>query len=202
MSLFVFDDLFRKQGLTVIAGIDEAGRGSLAGPVVAGCVCFLDNEVIEGINDSKKLTLKQRETLFNEIRKHAAVGIGIVDENIIDQINILEATRLAMLRAFKDLNKNVDLILIDALEIPELQNIKQKAIIKADQKSASVAAASIIAKVTRDLIMNSYHQIYCNYGFNQHKGYATKQHLEAIKKFGPCPIHRQSFSPVRELMLF
>jgi len=202
MSLFAFDDLFRKQGLTVIAGIDEAGRGSLAGPVVAGCVCFLDNEVIEGINDSKKLTLKQRETLFNEIRKHAAVGIGIVDENIIDQINILEATRLAMLRAFKDLNKNVDLILIDALEIPELQNIKQKAIIKADQKSASVAAASIIAKVTRDLIMNSYHQIYCNYGFNQHKGYATKQHLEAIKKFRPCPIHRQSFSPVRELMLF
>lgn len=146
MSLFAFDDLFRKQGLTVIAGIDEAGRGSLAGPVVAGCVCFLDNEVIEGINDSKKLTLKQRETLFNEIRKHAAVGIGIVDENIIDQINILEATRLAMLRAFKDLNKNVDLILIDALEIPELQNIKQKAIIKADQKSASVAAASIIDK--------------------------------------------------------
>ncbi len=201
MNLFAFDEYFLAQGYSSIAGIDEAGRGCLAGPVVAACVSFRDNVFIEGIKDSKELTAEQRESLFDQIISNAFVGIGIIDVELIDRINILEATRLAMIKAYKNLGRKVELLLIDALSLPELK-ISQRAIIKGDQKSASIASASIIAKVTRDRIMKNYHEKYCQYGFERNKGYATKEHLQALKKFGPCPIHRKSFSPVRELMLF
>lgn len=201
MNLFTFDESFRKEGFKVIAGIDEAGRGCLAGPVVAACVSFKDEVFIKGIRDSKELSAAQRESLFEEILKNAFVGIGIVDVDVIDRINILEASRLAMIKAFENLGIQVDLLLIDAVELPEI-GIPQKNIIKGDKKSASIASASIVAKVTRDRIMHEYHRLYSNYGFNKHKGYATKEHLSALRKFGPSPIHRKSFSPVRELMLF
>ncbi|MCX7987823.1 MAG: ribonuclease HII [Thermodesulfovibrio sp.] len=201
MSLFAFDDFFHAHGYSIIAGIDEAGRGCLAGPVVAACVSFKDKVYIEGIKDSKLLTAQQREILFDKIIENALVGIGIIDVDIIDRINILEATRLAMIKAYENLGRNVELLLIDAVLLPELK-ISQKAIIKGDQKSALIASASIVAKVTRDRIMNHYHKEYSQYGFDRHKGYATKEHVMALKKFGPCPIHRKSFSPVRELMLF
>ncbi|GAB5046052.1 ribonuclease HII [Thermodesulfovibrio sp. TK110] len=201
MNLFAFDEAFFAQGYTSIAGIDEAGRGCLAGPVVAACVSFKDNVFIEGIRDSKELTSEQRESLFERIISNSFVGIGIIDVDLIDRINILEATRLAMIRAYENLGRTVDLLLIDAVFLPDLK-IPQKAITKGDQKSASIASASIVAKVTRDRIMKEYHEKYCQYGFDRHKGYATKEHLSALKKFGPCPIHRKSFSPVRELMLF
>lgn len=202
MSLFAFDESFRKAGYRTIAGIDEAGRGPLAGPVVAACVCFKEGFSIEGLKDSKELKKNQREKLFDTILENAFVGVGVVDVEVIDKINILEATRLAMKKAFEEIKKDFDLLLIDAINIPQLSHVNQKAIVKGDKKSASIAAASIVAKVIRDRIMNEYHKIYSNYGFDKHKGYATKQHIEAIKKFGPCPIHRKSFSPVRELCLF
>ncbi len=205
MSLFAFDESFRAQGFNIIAGADESGRGCIAGPVVAACVCFKDNVFIEGINDSKQLTAEQREKTFEKILKHSFVGIGIIDVDLIEKFNILEATRLAMKEAFNDLlnsfKKDVELLLLDAITLPDLK-VNQKSIIKGDQKSASIAAASIIAKVTRDRIMKQYHKIYPNYGFDKHKGYATQQHINALKKYGPCEIHRKSFSPVRELMLF
>ncbi|WP_297214058.1 MULTISPECIES: ribonuclease HII [Thermodesulfovibrio] len=201
MSLFAFDESFRLQGYSIIAGIDEAGRGCLAGPVVAACVSFRDSFFVEGIKDSKELSPEQRESLFQEILNHAFVGIGIVDVDLIDRVNILEATRRAMMEAFENLGREIELLLIDAVELPALK-VNQKALIKGDQKSASIASASIVAKVTRDRIMRQYHEAYPMYGFDKHKGYGTKEHLKALKKFGPCPIHRKSFSPVRELMLF
>lgn len=201
MSLFAFDESFLVKGYRVIAGIDEAGRGCLAGPVVAACVSFRDKVLIDGIKDSKELNTKQREKLFDEIIRNAFVGIGIIDVELIDEVNILEATLLAMKKAYENLGKEADLLLIDAVYIPDLK-VSQRAIIKGDKKSASIASASIIAKVTRDRIMRQYHETYPHYGFKTHKGYATKEHLLALKHFGPCPIHRKSFSPVRELMLF
>lgn len=201
MNLFAFDEAFLAEGYGSIAGLDEAGRGCLAGPVVAACVSFKDNVFIEGIKDSKELTPEQRESLFEKIISNAFVGVGVIDVELIDRINIVEATRLAMTLAYKNLGRTVELLLIDAVSLPDLK-IPQKAIIKGDKKSASIASASIVAKVTRDRIMKEYHEKYCQYGFDRHKGYATKEHLKALKKFGPCPIHRKSFSPVRELMLF
>ncbi|WP_353684848.1 ribonuclease HII [Thermodesulfovibrio sp. 3907-1M] len=201
MNLFAFDEAVLAQGYSSIAGIDEAGRGCLAGPVVAACVSFRDNVFIEGIKDSKELTPEQRESLFEKIISNAFVGVGVIDVELIDRLNIVEATRLAMTLAYKNLGRKVELLLIDAVSLPDLK-IPQKAIIKGDKKSASIASASIVAKVTRDRIMKEYHKKYCQYGFDRHKGYATKEHLKALKKFGPCPIHRKSFSPVRELMLF
>ncbi|MDW7972079.1 MAG: ribonuclease HII [Thermodesulfovibrio sp.] len=201
MSLFAFDEAFCFQGYTTIAGIDEAGRGCLAGPVVAACVSFKEKIFIEGIRDSKELTAEQRESFFQEILNNAFVGIGIIDIDLIDRINILEATRLAMKKAYENLGREIELLLIDAIELPELK-INQKAIVKGDKKSAVIASASIVAKVTRDRIMRQYHKVYPQYGFEKNKGYATKEHLMALKKFGPCPIHRKSFSPVKELTLF
>lgn len=201
MNLFAFDDEFRRQGYAVIAGIDEAGRGCLAGPVVAACVSFREKMIIDGIRDSKELTAEHRERLFQEILENAFVGIGIVNETLIDRVNILKATKIAMTEAFFNLDKEVDLLLIDAISLPEIKK-PQRSIVKGDQKSALIASASIVAKVTRDKIMANYHEIYPQYGFNRHKGYATKEHIDAIRRFGPCPIHRKSFSPVRDLMLF
>ncbi len=201
MCLYEFDESIFQEGFRTVAGIDEAGRGPLAGPVVASAVMLCYDSKIEGINDSKKLTGRQRERLFYIILDNAVdIGIGIVDAEIIDEINILKATKLAMLLALKDLKTEPELMLIDAISLPSVQ-IKQKPIIKGDSKSASIAAASIIAKVTRDLIMTMYHEQYPHYGFDRHKGYPTKEHIIKLNIYGPCPIHRKSFARVETLHL-
>ena len=181
-------------GFKRIAGIDEAGRGPLAGPVVAACVILPPGIIIENINDSKKLTEIQRETIFEEImQKAVAWEVGIVDNVSIDNCNILNATIKAMETAVNSMDIKPDYLLIDALK---LDNIKtaQASIIKGDSKSITIAAASIVAKVTRDRILTEIDSIYPQYGFKKHKGYGTKEHMEAIKKFGICPIHRISFT--------
>lgn len=178
---------------SAICGIDEAGRGPLAGPVVAGAVILPTDCEILYLNDSKKLTEKRREALFLEIKEKAvAWNVGIVDAAEIDQINILQATYEAMRKAITGLEVTPDLLLNDAVEIPDVQ-IPQVKIIKGDAKSVSIAAASILAKVTRDHLMIEYDQKYPNYGFARHKGYGTGVHIEAIRDYGPCPLHRKTF---------
>ena len=177
---------------TAICGIDEAGRGPLAGPVVAGAVILPTDCEILYLNDSKKLTEKRREALFLEIKEKAvAWNVGIVDAAEIDQINILQATYEAMRKAITGLEVTPDLLLNDAVEIPDVQ-IPQVKIIKGDAKSVSIAAASILAKVTRDHLMIEYDQKYPDYGFARHKGYGTGVHIEAIRDYGPCPLHRKT----------
>ncbi len=176
-----------------ICGIDEAGRGPLAGPVVAGAVILDKTKEILYLNDSKKLSEKKREALFDEIMEKAvAVGVGIVDEKVIDDINILQATYKAMRLAIDNLKVKPHILLNDAVIIPDV-DIPQEKIIKGDAKSVSIAAASIIAKVTRDRLMAKYDEKYPDYGFAGHKGYGTAAHIEKIKEIGPCPIHRSSF---------
>lgn len=186
-------------GLTLIAGIDEVGRGPLAGPVVAAAVVLPEDFTILGINDSKQLTSEKREELFTEIQKHAlGIGIGVKDHTIIDDVNIYQATKLAMLEAVQHLPQVPDYLLIDAMKLPT--TIPQESLIKGDSKSLSIAAASIVAKVTRDRIMSEYDQLYPGYGFAQNSGYGTKIHLAGIEKIGVCPIHRHSFAPVRNVL--
>lgn len=181
------------RGIRLVAGMDEAGRGPLAGPVVAAAVILDPEQPVYGVNDSKKLSEKRRAVLKPVIEAQAvSFGIGIIDEQVIDRINILEATKEAMCQAVAALDPQPELILIDALTIPQIQ-IPQQGIIKGDAKSVSIAAASILAKETRDAIMRAYDEIYPEYGFAKHKGYGTKDHIEAIRKYGPCPIHRRSF---------
>ena len=178
---------------SAICGIDEAGRGPLAGPVVAGAVILPTDCEILYLNDSKKLTEKRREALFLEIKEKAvAWNVGIVDAAEIYQINILQATYEAMRKAITGLEVTPDLLLNDAVEIPDVQ-IPQVKIIKGDAKSVSIAAASILAKVTRDHLMIEYDQKYPDYGFARHKGYGTGVHIEAIRDYGPCPLHRKTF---------
>lgn len=178
------------------AGVDEAGRGPLAGPVVAAAVVFPQGCRLDGINDSKKLSPKTREKLFDEIKKSAlATAVAVIKPEIIDEINILRAALLAMEHAVKNLDTQPNYLLIDG-KYPIRNQIQQKAIIKGDAKCCSIAAASILAKVTRDAIMDEYHFLYPEYNFRQHKGYPTKEHLEAIRNFGPSPIHRKSFKGV------
>ena len=182
-----------QKGYLYIGGIDEAGRGPLAGPVVASVVVFKQNTKIEGINDSKKLSEAKREELFDIIKDQALdYGIGIVNNEEIDEFNILNATYMAMKKAINCLEKTPDYLLVDAATIPGIE-IDQKPIIKGDSKSISIAAASILAKVTRDHIMYAYDEMYPEYGFKGHKGYGTKEHYEAIEKHGITPIHRKSF---------
>lgn len=176
-----------------IAGMDEAGRGPLAGPVVAAAVILDPSKEILYINDSKKLSEKKREELCPEILEKAlAVGVGIVSPERIDEINILQATYEAMRQAAAGLSLAPGLMLVDAVKVPGLE-IPQLPIIKGDAKSLSIAAASIVAKVTRDRLMQEYDAVYPEYGFAGHKGYGTAAHIEALKKYGPCPIHRRSF---------
>lgn len=176
-----------------ICGIDEAGRGPLCGPVVAGAVVLPKDLRIMYINDSKKLSEKRREELFDIIQKEAvSVGVGIVDAARIDEINILNATYEAMRQAVNNLSVKPDILFNDAVTIPQL-DIRQLPIIKGDAKSISIAAASIIAKVTRDRMMCEYDEMYPGYGFAKHKGYGTKQHIEALKELGMSPIHRKTF---------
>jgi len=193
-----YENETRKQGHEIIAGIDEAGRGPLAGPVVAASVILPENCRVEGLNDSKKLSEKKRNLIFQIIRKKAvAIGIGITYENIIDQINILQAARAAMADSVSRLSCKPDFLLIDGNQkIPSI--IPQLTIKKGDALSASIAAASVIAKVTRDRMMLHYDGIYPQYGFSRHKGYGTQDHLKNISKFGPCKIHRKTFKGVKE----
>ncbi len=177
----------------IICGIDEAGRGPLAGPVCAGaCILPSDCEILY-LNDSKKLSEKRREELFLEIQEKAAAwAVGIIDNNIIDEVNILQATYRAMRDAISRLKIEPDLLLNDAVTIPEIA-IRQVPIIKGDAKSVSIAAASILAKVSRDHLMIEYDKVYPEYGFAKHKGYGTAQHIAAIREYGLTPIHRRSF---------
>lgn len=188
-----------KQGYRYIAGVDEAGRGPLAGPVVAAAVSLPQSFMLEGIIDSKKLNPKQRMLAYEEILKHGKIGIGLASPAEIDRINILQATFLAMKRAIIELEKKVpvDYCIIDGNhQVPELK-ISQQAVVKGDSSCYLVAAASIIAKVYRDNLMIEYEREYPGYGFAQHKGYPTQQHLSALASLGPTPIHRFSYARVK-----
>ena len=179
--------------LGAVAGIDEAGRGPLAGPVVAAAVILPKDIFLPFLNDSKKVTEKRRDVLFDQIKQEAiAYGIGIASNALIDDINILQATYEAMREAISKLNKTPDILLVDAVHIPDI-NIKQVGIVKGDAKSVNIAAASILAKVTRDRLMLEYDKIYPEYGFASNKGYGTAKHIEALKAHGACDIHRRSF---------
>lgn len=206
---FFFERASRQVGYQHIAGLDEAGRGPLAGPVVAGAV-ILPHEWMDHplptpwslLNDSKKLTARTRETLFQHLTSNPDIqwSVAAVGTRTIDQVNILNATRIAMIRALEKLRLRPQQVLVDGLPVRDFP-FEQRAIIKGDSQSLSIAAASIIAKVIRDRIMQGYEKIHSGYGFGTHKGYGTPAHLIALEKWGPCPIHRQSFAPVRRTQL-
>jgi ribonuclease HII len=198
MDLFSFDGQYRKQGYQFIAGIDEAGRGPWAGPVVAATVVLSSRVTIDGLNDSKKLSPRKREKLFDEICAVAlSVGIEIVSHEIIDTINILQATYQAMRGSLLRIRVPIDCALVDGWAIPDLE-YPQIALVGGDGLSASIAAASIVAKVTRDRLMTELSPLYPEYHFHQHKGYGTPEHLAALRLHGPCAIHRKSIAPIRE----
>ncbi len=195
--LLFYERKLNRLGFKLIAGVDEAGRGPLAGPVVAGAAILKDVRFKEYINDSKKLSKKLREKAYKEIMRKAIVGVGIVDEKTIDKINIHKATKKAMEKAIAGLKIPPDYVLVDG-NMRIVSKCPLKCIVGGDSKSLSIAAASIIAKVTRDNLMLKYDEIYPHYGFARHKGYPTKSHKTALKNHGPSPIHRYSFRPVKE----
>lgn len=191
-----------QQGYQAIAGIDEVGRGPLAGPVVTACVILPKNCKIKHLNDSKKIPKNHHEEIYQEILARAlGIGIGIVDNNVIDQINIYEATKVGMLQAINQLKGEVtkpDYLLIDAMHLET--SIPQQSLIKGDANSLSIAAASIVAKVTRDRMMADYANDYPGYAFEKNVGYGTKEHLEGLKKYGITPIHRKTFEPIKSML--
>lgn len=188
------DKSYFKEGYNYICGIDEAGRGPLAGPVVVAAVIMPKDSMIEGVNDSKKVSEKKREKLYELIIEEAiSYSVGIVDQNEIDRINILNATKAGLTEAVRTLKVKPELILVDALTNIDTCGVPYKSIIKGDAKSYSIVAASIIAKVTRDRIMREWDKVYPQYGFEKHKGYGTAAHISAIKENGLCPLHRLSF---------
>ena len=193
---------FYKKGIKLIAGIDEAGRGPLAGPVVVACAIMPENSMIEGVNDSKKISEKKREKIYEEIINEAlSYGVGIINQTEIDEINILQATKKGLTMAIKEAEEKLrqknlekpEVILVDALTKIDTDGIPYKSIIHGDAISYSIACASIIAKVTRDRIMRQWDKVYPQYGFEAHKGYGTAKHIQAIKEYGPCPLHRKTF---------
>jgi ribonuclease HII len=191
----VFEEAAHAQGYRRIAGLDEVGRGTLAGPVVAAAVLFESKTAITGIRDSKQLSFQQRDDLYPIIFQEAvAIAVGVVEAAVIDQINILQATRLAMQKAIEQLAIQPDYLLLDAITLP--LPIPQRSIVKGDQLSVSIAAASIVAKVTRARLMSGYHEEYPQYNFLAHKGYGTLEHRKQIQKHGPCQIHRKTFRGV------
>ncbi len=199
-DLWLFEKKAIEKGFSRIAGIDEAGRGPLAGPVVSAAVILPTSLQVSGISDSKKLTPKKRVYLYEKIYDHAvSIGVGIVDPIEIDRINILKASLLAMAMSAENLVPQPDCLLIDGTFLIS-SNLPQEPIPRGDTLSISIAAASIIAKVTRDRLMERYHLDYPQFGFSRHKGYPTKAHKEAIRKFGCCPIHRRSFKGVKEYL--
>lgn len=189
----------QRKGYRFVAGIDEAGRGPLAGPVVSACVILRNTKFKQRIDDSKKLSKAMRRRAFEEILKKSFVGIGIVDHKSIDKINIFNATRLAMELALKNLKPRPDYLLIDGV-VSINTSLPFETIIKGDAKSTSVACASIVAKVIRDRIMVFYDRLYPEYGFIRHKGYATPEHINALFRYGPSPIHRLHFKPLLDVM--
>lgn len=200
LKMYAYEHEAWARGYEIVAGVDEAGRGPLAGPVSVAAVILPHDLCLPKLNDSKKLSAKVREELFDEIQEKAiAVGTALIDAQTIDRVNIYQATINGMYEAIFSLQPEPQEVLIDAVPLENLPMASQS-IIKGDAKSASIAAASIIAKVTRDRLMDEYDKIYPEYGFARHKGYGTAQHIEALKKYGPCPIHRRSFEPVRSLV--
>ena len=193
-NLKQIEEEMHNQGINYICGIDEAGRGPLAGPVVVAAAIMPRDSMIEGVNDSKKLSEKKREALYELITNEAiAWGVGIIDQKEIDRINILNATKEGLTTAVKSLQVKPNRIIVDALNGIDTLGIPYTSIIKGDAKCYSIAAASIIAKVTRDRIMRQWDEIYPMYGFEKHKGYGTAAHIAAIKEYGLCPLHRLSF---------
>jgi len=198
-SMLSYEKELYDKGISFIAGVDEVGRGPLAGPVVAAAVILPQNCKIKGLNDSKKIPKKKHEEIFQAVKEKAlAIGIGVMDNHVIDQVNIYEATKLAMKEAIAQLQIKPEHLLIDAmkLDLP----ISQTSIVKGDANSLSIAAASIVAKVTRDKIMANYDQEFPGYDFSQNAGYGTAKHLEGIAKLGITPIHRTSFEPIKSLV--
>lgn len=193
MPNFEFEEKYKAEGYKVICGIDEAGRGPLSGPVVAAAVILPPDVMIPGLNDSKKLTPKKRDMLYDVILREAvAVGVGMASPEEIDRLNILNADMLAMRRAVEDLKTPPDLALVDGNIARDLP-VTAVPVIRGDALSLSIAAASVIAKVTRDRLCIKDDENYPQYGFGKHKGYGTKEHMEALRTYGPCPIHRRSF---------
>ena len=189
-----YENELREKGFKYICGIDEAGRGPLAGPVVVASVILPENSMIEGINDSKKVSEKKREKLYDLIIEEAiSYGVGIIGQDEIDDINILNATKKGLTLSLQELTKRPDLIIVDALSKINTLGIPYESIIKGDAKCYSISAASIIAKVTRDRIMREWDKVFPQYGFATHKGYGTSAHINAIKEYGICPIHRKKF---------
>lgn len=201
MDIYQYDESLKEGGSTRAAGIDEAGRGPIAGPVVAVAVVLKEGARVPRLRDSKKVPEKEREPLFNSLIPHVEdLGIGIAGVQVIERLNILGATKYAMQEAVRNLMEVPGLLLIDALELPSLR-IKQIPIIKGDSKSASIAAASVVAKLVRDRIMFRYHKLYPQYGFDRHKGYCTAEHVMLVEKYGPSPIHRMGFKKVSTIRL-
>ena len=195
LKLKQIDKEFFDMGMEYVCGIDEAGRGPLAGPVVVASVIMPKDSMIEGVNDSKKVTEKRREKIYEQILQEAiSYGVGIIDQEEIDEINILQATKKGLTQALASMNIKPNVILVDALTGIDTFGIPYKSIIKGDANSYSIAAASIIAKVTRDRIMREWDKVYPEYGFEAHKGYGTAKHIQAIKEYGLCPLHRRSFT--------
>ena len=193
-EMLLYENKLKDEGYKYVCGIDEAGRGPLCGEVVAAAVILNDGVIIEGVNDSKKLSEKKREILYDEIIKNVkAYGIGSASIYEIEKYNILGATKLAMTRAVENLSVKPDYVLIDGNQKVSSIKISQETIVSGDSKSLSIACASILAKVTRDRILREYDKKYPMYGFSKHKGYGTKAHIEAIKEYGMCEIHRPSF---------
>ena len=201
-KLYDYENEFKQEGIEIVAGVDEAGRGPLVGPVSVAAVILPLGLKLDKINDSKKLTESQRVTIYEQIRKNAiAVESILVEPAKIDEMNILQATMWGMYQVLEKLNPKPQGVLIDAVKLPQLK-MPSKAIIKGDALSASIAAASIVAKVERDHLMDEYDKQYPQYGFARHKGYGTAEHVEALHTYGPCPIHRRSFEPVKSLTGF
>jgi ribonuclease HII len=196
-----YEKELNSNGITYIAGVDEVGRGPLVGPVVASCVVLPKDYYLEGLTDSKKLTKKKREEFFNIINKDAlGIGIGVISEKVIDEINIYEATKLAMKEAINNCKKKckIEHVLIDAMKLDI--DIPTTSIIKGDYKSITISAASVIAKVTRDRMMDEYGLLHPEYEFSSHKGYPTKKHIELVKKYGILNEYRKTFKPISEMI--
>jgi len=191
------EEIFER-GYRLIAGVDESGRGALAGPVVASACILPRNLILDGVDDSKKLSPEQRAQLYLVITRHPDIffGIGIVTNHHIDKMNILQAALYAMNLAVQNLSKQPDYLLVDGPQLPAT-HIAAQAVIKGDSLSQSISAASILAKYTRDTLMVDLHHKWPHYAFDQHKGYGTAKHVQALKKYGPCPVHRRSFAPVK-----